>query len=88
MYSVKQMFKIGNGPSSSHTIGPSSACRIFKKRFPQADFFKCTLYGSLALTGKGHFTDLAIINTFKPIKSEVNFDILNKDIEHINTMDL
>lgn len=88
MYSIKQMFKIGNGPSSSHTIGPSSACRIFKKRYPQADFFKCALYGSLGLTGKGHFTDLAIINTFKPIKSEVIFDVKNKNIEHINTMDL
>lgn len=88
MYTIKQMFKIGNGPSSSHTIGPSSACRIFKKRYPDADEFRCNLYGSLALTGKGHFTDLAIIDAFKPIKCDVRFNVLNKDIEHINTMDL
>jgi L-serine dehydratase len=88
MYSIKQMFKIGNGPSSSHSMGPSFACKVFKNKYPDADSYKCTLYGSLAQTGKGHFTDLVILDVFKPMPSTVNFDVYNKDIEHINTLDL
>jgi L-serine dehydratase len=87
MESIRTIYKIGNGPSSSHTIGPSIATRLFKKRFPSADGFKVTLYGSLALTGKGHMTDVAIKESFKPIKTEVVFDPKDTRIEHPNTMD-
>lgn len=60
MDSIKEIFKIGRGPSSSHTMGPERASQIFIKRNPKADFFEVVLYGSLALTGKGHLTDFII----------------------------
>ena len=60
MESIKNIFKIGNGPSSSHTMGPKKAALRFKDKNPDADHFKVHLYGSLALTGKGHLTDLAL----------------------------
>lgn len=60
MESIKEIFKIGKGPSSSHTMGPRKAAMIFKERYPQATSFEVTLYGSLASTGKGHLTDVAI----------------------------
>ena len=53
MKSLKELFRIGPGPSSSHTIGPQRACLEMLKRSPDADHFRVTLYGSLALTGKG-----------------------------------
>jgi L-serine dehydratase len=88
MESIKTIYKIGHGPSSSHTIGPTIAARLFKKRFPSADAFKVTLYGSLALTGKGHMTDAAIKESFAPTKAEVAFNPKETHIEHPNTMDL
>lgn len=57
MESIKKIFKIGYGPSSSHTMGPGYAAEIFLKKNKTADYFEVTLYGSLALTGKGHMTD-------------------------------
>lgn len=66
MESIKEIFKIGFGPSSSHTMGPQKAASIFKHKYLQADSYKVILYGSLAATGKGHFTDQVIINTLKP----------------------
>jgi len=63
MESVKKIFKIGNGPSSSHTMGPKNASKIFLEKNPDADRFNIHIYGSLALTGKGHMTDVAIIDT-------------------------
>lgn len=60
MKSIKEIFRIGYGPSSSHTMGPSRAAEFFKNQYPEADKYKITLYGSLALTGKGHGTDAAI----------------------------
>ncbi len=61
MESIKTIFKIGNGPSSSHTMGPKRAAELFLARCPGADAFRVTLYGSLAATGKGHLTDKAIL---------------------------
>ena len=61
MKSLKELFRIGNGPSSSHTMGPKHAAEIFAKKNPQSHSFKVTLYGSLAATGKGHLTDGAIL---------------------------
>ena len=60
MKSLKELYKIGKGPSSSHTMGPHKAAEMFKSRHPEAASFEVTLYGSLAATGKGHLTDAAI----------------------------
>lgn len=60
MKSIKDIYRIGVGPSSSHTMGPKQAAQIFKERHTDAFRFKVTLYGSLAATGKGHLTDVAI----------------------------
>lgn len=65
MKTIKDLYKIGIGPSSSHTMGPQKAAQIFNDRYPQAKGFEVTLYGSLAATGKGHMTDWAILNTLK-----------------------
>ena len=71
MESIKEIFRIGRGPSSSHTMGPDRAAQIYRSKHPKAKSFKVTLYGSLALTGKGHLTDVAIINELKPAKVEI-----------------
>ena len=63
MESLNQLYRIGCGPSSSHTMGPEKACVIFKEKNADADEFKVILYGSLAKTGKGHCTDTVIENT-------------------------
>ena len=60
MKSIKELYRIGTGPSSSHTMGPRKAAEIYLKRHPVADGFRVTLYGSLAATGKGHMTNVAI----------------------------
>ena len=66
MKSIKDLYKIGTGPSSSHTMGPKSAASQFLARNPGAASFRVTLYGSLAATGKGHMTDVAILDTLEP----------------------
>ena len=66
MKSIKELYRIGTGPSSSHTMGPRKAAEMFVVRHPDAAKFKVTLYGSLAATGKGHMTDVAIIDTLEP----------------------
>lgn len=71
MDSLRELFKIGNGPSSSHTMGPERAAKKFKEKNPNATRFEVELYGSLALTGKGHLTDWIIIETLKPIPTEI-----------------
>ncbi len=60
MESIKQIFKIGFGPSSSHTMGPAIAATSFKNSHPEASHFEVSLFGSLAATGKGHLTDVAL----------------------------
>ena len=57
MKSIREVFKIGRGPSSSHTMGPEKAARIYRKEHPDAEAFRVKLYGSLCKTGKGHGTD-------------------------------
>ena len=57
MKSIKELYRIGTGPSSSHTMGPRKAAQIFLERHPEAAAFQVTLYGSLAATGKGHMTN-------------------------------
>ena len=61
MYSLKELYRIGHGPSSSHTMGPRNAATQFLNLHPEAVRFEVTLYGSLAATGKGHMTDQAIL---------------------------
>ncbi len=89
MKSLKELYKVGKGPSSSHTMGPHKACRIFREEHREAAFFRVILYGSLAKTGKGHQTDTACIQAFAPVPCEVLFhkeeDVVCK---HENTMDL
>jgi len=70
MKSLKELFRIGKGPSSSHTMGPQKAAQMFIEKYPNAKSFEVTLYGSLAATGKGHMTDVAIedvLNTVAPV---------------------
>ena len=66
MKSLKELYRIGIGPSSSHTMGPRNAAEQFLAKHPEAKSFEVTLYGSLAATGKGHMTDTAIIDTLEP----------------------
>lgn len=86
MTSVKEIYKIGRGPSSSHTIGPERACKIFKEQNPAADKFKAVLFGSLAKTGKGHGTDTVITKTLAPIPCEIEFNTNKENLPHPNTM--
>ena len=88
MESLNQLYRIGRGPSSSHTMGPEKACILFKEKNADADEFKAILYGSLAKTGKGHCTDTVIESTLAPVPCKVEFDYLKTDIDHPNTMEL
>ncbi len=67
MDSIKSIFKIGYGPSSSHTMGPVRAAEKFIQRCPNAPKYKVHLYGSLAATGKGHMTDVGLLQTIEPV---------------------
>ncbi len=87
MESIQQLYRIGRGPSSSHTIGPERACIVFKEQHPHATRFEVILYGSLAKTGEGHGTDTVIEKTLQPTPVVVTFDP-KTDVLHPNTMDL
>ena len=67
MKSLRELYKIGRGPSSSHTMGPVKAAQNFLSTHQDADAFEVTLYGSLAATGKGHLTDVAILDVLQPV---------------------
>ena len=67
MESLKELYRIGKGPSSSHTMGPQKAAQIFLSHHRDASRFKAVLYGSLAATGKGHMTDVAITEVLEPV---------------------
>ena len=84
MKSIKSVFKTGNGPSSSHTVGPYRAAKLFGSRYPDADRYSVTLYGSLAFTGEGHGTGKAIRNGLPG--AEVIFDREETNLPHPNTM--
>ena len=85
MRSVKELYKIGYGPSSSHTIGPTAAAQYFMRSFPDAKKYVVTLFGSLAYTGKGHGTDKTLKKVFGEDKTEVVFDKVTQK-EHPNAM--
>lgn len=87
MESLKELYKIGRGPSSSHTMGPELASKIFLSKYPTADFYEITLYGSLSKTGKGHMTDVAVLNAFSPINANVIFDHSDTPLKHPNTIE-
>lgn len=72
MESLRELFKIGKGPSSSHTMGPERAVNIIKKRFGENAEYVVDLYGSLSMTGKGHLTDYIIHETLGE-NCQVNF---------------
>ena len=88
MESLRELYRIGRGPSSSHTMGPSHAAVLFRQEFPQADRFHATLYGSLAKTGRGHLTDVAIRDAFAPLPTEIVFDTETPEesLPHPNTL--
>lgn len=88
MYSLKELYRIGRGPSSSHTMGPAKACQFVLDKCKDADSFKVVLYGSLAKTGKGHRTDYAIKKTFDNIPVEIAFDYDRVELPHPNTLDV
>jgi L-serine dehydratase len=67
MYSIRELYRIGRGPSSSHTMGPANAASLFRQRFPQAQAFRIHLFGSLAATGRGHLTDIAVRRSLAPL---------------------
>ena len=71
MESLKELYKIGNGPSSSHTMGPQRAAEQFKNKYPDAASYRAHLYGSLAATGEGHLTDYIIKKTLEPKNVEI-----------------
>ena len=86
MYSLKEVYKIGRGPSSSHSMGPESASKNFLCRFPSAFCYRVTLYGSLAYPGKGHLSDEAIYSVLDRDRVEIVFDREAQDLPHPNTM--
>lgn len=88
MKSLKELYKIGNGPSSSHTMGPKKAALLLKDKYPEADLYKIILYGSLAYTGKGHLTDKIILKALEKKNVEIIFNKDVKELKHPNTMDL
>ena len=87
MASIRELYRKGPGPSSSHTIAPSRAAALVMTMFPEADSFKVVLYGSLAKTGYGHGTETALKRAFIGKKIEIVLDYMTNDIKHPNTMD-
>lgn len=87
MKSIREIYKIGKGPSSSHTMGPERAARLFLGRYPQATSFRVTLYGSLSKTGVGHGTDRVLRQTLGSERTELRFSAESWEGMHPNTMD-
>ena len=86
MESIRDIFVIGNGPSSSHTMGPSFATSLILKKYPDIESVNVTLFGSLALTGKGHLTDYIIDKKLGDVTHTISFDLISKK-KHPNTME-
>ena len=88
MKSIREIYKIGKGPSSSHTMGPERAALLFLKRYPDATSFRVTLYGSLSKTGVGHGTDRVLLDTLGEDRTQVLFSQESWEGMHPNTLDL
>ena len=87
MKSIKDIYKIGKGPSSSHTMGPAAAMELYVSEHPDAESYEVVLYGSLSSTGEGHGTDKAIKSVSqKPVT--IIFDHEETNLPHENTMDI
>lgn len=85
MLSIKRLYKIGPGPSSSHTMGPKNAVEYIINKYKDIDYIEITFYGSLAKTGKGHLSDYIVDVMLKDIPHKIYFD--NEiEMEHPNTM--
>ena len=87
MQSLQFLYRIGKGPSSSHTMGPMAAAKRFLEEVSDAQAYQVILYGSLAKTGKGHMTDLALEQVFEGRQCEIVFDCETVTDYHPNTMD-
>ena len=87
MKSIREIYKIGKGPSSSHTMGPERAALLFRQRYPEATSFRVTLYGSLSKTGVGHGTDRVLLDTLGPEITKIVFSTESWEGMHPNTMD-
>ena len=88
MKSIREIYKIGKGPSSSHTMGPARAATMFRDEHPEATGFRITLFGSLSKTGVGHGTDRVIREAFAPLPVEIEFGGNAPEGFHPNTLDL
>lgn len=88
MKSIRDVFKIGKGPSSSHTIGPEHAAQEFLRRYPDAELYRVNLYESLCKTGRGHGTDRVLYAVLGKERTEVQFcDYSPEPLPHPNTLD-
>ncbi len=87
MKSIRDIYKIGKGPSSSHTMGPERAAQHFLKQNPEADSFRVILYGSLSKTGVGHGTDRVLREVLSAHPTEIEFSNEVLEGSHPNTMD-
>lgn len=89
MKSIIEIYRIGKGPSSSHTMGPEKAAVLFLQEYPEAERYTVRLYGSLCLTGRGHGTDRVIREVFGDRKVDIDFvEQAGFQLPHPNTMDL
>ena len=89
MKSIRDLYKIGKGPSSSHTMGPARAAENYKTENPEAERYEVVLYGSLAKTGVGHGTDRVLRDVFAPKVVQIVFAEHDPDdLKHPNTLDL
>ena len=89
MKSIRSLYKIGKGPSSSHTMGPERAARIFKSENPELTGARVILYGSLSKTGVGHGTDRVLQEVLSPVPTQIVFAQEDpSDLRHPNTLDL
>ena len=87
MKSIRDIYKIGKGPSSSHTMGPERAAKLFREEHPEADGFRVILYGSLSKTGVGHGTDRVLREVLAPLPTEIVFSQEELPGSHPNTLD-
>ena len=87
MKSIREIYKIGKGPSSSHTMGPERAAKLFMERHPEAEAFRVTLYGSLDKTGVGHGTDRVLLDTLGEDRTKIVFSDHAWENMHPNTLD-
>ena len=87
MKSIREIYKIGKGPSSSHTMGPERAAMLFRSRYPEATSYRVTLYGSLNKTGIGHGTDRVLLDTLGEDRTKIVFSREEWEGMHPNTMD-